>query len=719
MENAGYKFSRASLIFITVVFIWQAAGFTAFAADAVRVGCVDIGNFINMDQSGYVSGYGAEYLNKISEYTGWEYDYVQAPWTECLELLKQGKLDLLMPAEYSQERAELFLYSDYECCVDFAALVGRKDDSRFYFDDYQGFDGIRVGMIRDNYLNGLFEEYAKQHGFSYRSVYYDTGTLLVDALNTEEVDAIINGNMEYSADQKLLSKIKYMPAYFIVSKENPELMNQLNGALQKIFTDNPYYTADLYHKYYDYIGMQFVELTREESDFIRQADPVDILVAPGNYPYEWYDTKDATCKGAYVDFMKYLSEESGLSFNFIPAISNTTGRDEVLQGRADVLLNAYKDDEKGAPADFSFTTSYYNCHFSLVGKKDKALDLFSGQRIAVLKGNEAICDFLAEKYPQWQISTYLTSTACLRAVENDMADCALVASLKLSADRALLGPSLVVVDGSTVTLPVSLCVSKRCSPLLTSVLSKCISKAGDNVMEECIFSTMLSAREVKDISYYIQTYPLYFAGIVGALCFLAAGVLLICHDSRQQKRQNQLLQKKNKELEEAVALQGLLRKKAQTDLLTGLTNKNTTEEFCRAYINNCTGEVSAILILDLDNFKKVNDELGHQTGDDVLKSFSAALRACVRPEDVIGRIGGDEFLIFLTRARDENYVREYADLIFESLGANCPSNITCSMGAALAVCGGMSYEEWFQLADKALYRAKGSGKNMYRIENAV
>lgn len=238
-------------------------------------------------------------------------------------------------------------------------------------------------------------------------------------------------------------------------------------------------------------------------------------------------------------------------------------------------------------------------------------------------------------------------------------------------------------------------------------------------MEECIFSTMLSTREVKDLSYYVRTYPLYFAGIVGAICFFVAGILLVYHDSRQQKRQNQILQKKNKELEEAVALQVLFRKKAQTDLLTGLTNKNTTEEFCRAFIKNSTGEVCAIFILDLDNFKKVNDKLGHQTGDDVLKAFSTAMKACVKPEDVIGRIGGDEFLLFLTRARDENYVREYADRIFESLERNFPYNITCSMGVALAKCGSMSYEEWFQLADKALYRAKGSGKNMYQIENTL
>lgn len=77
------------------------------AAEKVRVGCVDIGDFIQIDQDGYAIGYGADYLNKIAEYTGWEYEYIQAPWGECLDMLRRGELDLLLPAEYSEERARI------------------------------------------------------------------------------------------------------------------------------------------------------------------------------------------------------------------------------------------------------------------------------------------------------------------------------------------------------------------------------------------------------------------------------------------------------------------------------------------------------------------------------------------------------------------------------------------------------------------------------------
>ena len=113
-------------LIVTAILLCLCFALPVRAADKVRVGCVDIGDFIQIDQDGYAIGYGADYLNKIAEYTGWEYEYIQAPWGECLDMLRRGELDLLLPAEYSEERAEDFLFSSYECCFDFAALVGRS-----------------------------------------------------------------------------------------------------------------------------------------------------------------------------------------------------------------------------------------------------------------------------------------------------------------------------------------------------------------------------------------------------------------------------------------------------------------------------------------------------------------------------------------------------------------------------------------------------------------
>lgn len=687
------------------------------AAEKVRVGCVDIGDFIQIDQDGYAIGYGAEYLNKIAEYAGWEYEYIQAPWGECLDMLRRGELDLLLPAEYSEERAKDFLFSSYECCFDFAALVGRKSDGRLYYDDYQGFQGIRVGMIKDNFLNDLFDEYAKNHGFSYEPVYYDTGTQIVEALEREEVDAIINGNMEYNMNQKLLAKIDYMPAYFITSVNKPGLMVRLNKALKQIFIDNPYYSAGLYEKYYHEMDRQFAEFTREESQFVKQSGPVTVLVARSDYPFEWYDEKEKTCRGAFVDYMRHLSVVSGLNFEFIPLDQEETSSDELFQGNAQIRLSVFKQRRSRASGSLKFTIPYYECSFSLVGKKDEPLNLSSHQRISMVEKVDGLKEVLADKYPHWEIVACDTPKDCLTAVENGTADCAMVSSIKLSADRNLLGMNLVVVDGSTAVAPVYIGVSDNANPLLAQVLSKSIAKAGKGAMDEAVYTTLLSGKESKDFSYFIQTYPLYFAFGVIAMSLLGVGILFMRYDARHQKLQNLILQKKNEELKAAIAMQTLLRRKAQTDSLTGLKNKSTTEEMCRTCLEQARGDICALFILDLDDFKHINDEWGHQAGDVVLRAFGDTIHRCVRQDDVAGRIGGDEFMLFMSGIKDTDQLTRFADRVYRALKDNPEFNATCSMGIAVGRAGSISYEEMFCTADHALYKAKANGKNKYHIEH--
>lgn len=73
------------------------------ASKVIKVGCVDLENFLVI-QDGIVSGYGAEFLDEIAKYTSWRYEYVKGTWEECLKWLEEGKIDLLLPAQYSAER---------------------------------------------------------------------------------------------------------------------------------------------------------------------------------------------------------------------------------------------------------------------------------------------------------------------------------------------------------------------------------------------------------------------------------------------------------------------------------------------------------------------------------------------------------------------------------------------------------------------------------------
>ncbi len=155
--------------------------------------------------------------------------------------------------------------------------------------------------------------------------------------------------------------------------------------------------------------------------------------------------------------------------------------------------------------------------------------------------------------------------------------------------------------------------------------------------------------------------------------------------------------------------------RSRQDLLTGLYNKLTFEyEASKRLGCRKDEEKPALFIIDLDDFKQVNDTFGHQTGDEVLRSFADILLQTFRSSDIIGRIGGDEFMILMTLKKDESLVQvdELAQEILEKLYAlriDATEHLTCSIGAGVddAHCG---FRELYALADKALYASKNKGK---------
>lgn len=158
-----------------------------------------------------------------------------------------------------------------------------------------------------------------------------------------------------------------------------------------------------------------------------------------------------------------------------------------------------------------------------------------------------------------------------------------------------------------------------------------------------------------------------------------------------------------------------LKDMAGMDKLTGLYNKGNMENLCLEYFNHHT-ENMAIMILDFDNFKEVNDTFGHQQGDQVLKAFGKILKKNASETDLVGRIGGDEFMIMVTDVKDEIAVEKMADRIIEQthkiLASELIFKFSCSIGIAFrSQQEGLSYDMLFSYADRALYQTKNKGKN--------
>lgn len=157
---------------------------------------------------------------------------------------------------------------------------------------------------------------------------------------------------------------------------------------------------------------------------------------------------------------------------------------------------------------------------------------------------------------------------------------------------------------------------------------------------------------------------------------------------------------------------------ATLDPLTGLLNRRTFETYVKHYMQDIakSSEVSVLLLFDLDDFKQINDTLGHQTGDDVLKHFASVLRSAFRSTDFVGRLGGDEFLVFMKNFQSKDILNKRLLDLQEKLREGIPEieSICCSIGISLIEADNFNYEDALRQADTALYSSKREQKNTFR-----
>ncbi len=168
----------------------------------------------------------------------------------------------------------------------------------------------------------------------------------------------------------------------------------------------------------------------------------------------------------------------------------------------------------------------------------------------------------------------------------------------------------------------------------------------------------------------------------------------------------------------------MLQRHAERDLFTGLYNKATTQTLISNLLqqDNEKEQFHGIMVLDIDDFKIINDTMGHITGDLVLTKIASDMKEIFRKTDIIGRTGGDEFMVFIRDISGIKNVTDKSEEILKKIRSydfhmenGIDTEISVSIGIALYPQHGITFQELYQRADEALYHSKRSGKNQYYV----
>ncbi|HMS54954.1 MAG TPA: diguanylate cyclase [Fimbriimonadaceae bacterium] len=230
------------------------------------------------------------------------------------------------------------------------------------------------------------------------------------------------------------------------------------------------------------------------------------------------------------------------------------------------------------------------------------------------------------------------------------------------------------------------------------------------------FTEVFSAKEVEDVEWT-------FTKSDGSTLILASSAFLMGGDERLTgaigslvdiTERKQLQDQLNKQLEELEEKNRLLDTLSTTDGLTGVKNRRALEQslHSRLSLAQREGRPLSILLLDVDKFKQLNDNFGHQVGDQVLQQVAQILKDTARDADVVARYGGEEFVVILSNTNVEQSgiaAERYRSAIEKGKWEHRP--VTASFGISTYVAGSFNHEDLIRQADEALYHAKENGRN--------
>ncbi len=445
-------------------------------------------------------------------------------------------------------------------------------------------------------------------------------------------------------------------------------------------------------------------LTAQEKQWLASHKQFTIGIDKHWYPYEFIDER-GEYSGITADHLDFVSELLDAKFEIVETENWNEAHRLFKQGRIDILPAMIATEER--KKNTLFTVGYFSTPTVIVSRKNAfyatSISSLEDRKLALVKGF-AIVEYVQTQFPQIEILFVDSIQQGLESVNNGDADAYIGA---ISGINSALNNSdfsqLIISAFTPFDLEVSMAISDSVQPLVP-ILNKVFASMS-NRQKASIANTWLSVHVKQGLS--LKTV-LTWGGSPFILLVLI--VVIIFRLNRSLKKEIKIRRKAEEKL----------KRLAQHDPLTNLPNRRMFEELAHFSLAKAQREKEkhALLFIDIDGFKEVNDEFGHQIGDELLKAIANRLQENVRASDIVARMGGDEFLILLNNDACRDFSTTTAQKIINALSkpfqlSEANSQIGASIGIAIFPEDGEDLHALIKLADKAMYKAKSAGKNQF------
>ena len=500
----------------------------AFAADSdqqvktVRVGwLVNNAGFQEGTPGERLSGWGYEYLQTLSYYTkGWQYEYVSGTFTELMNMLEAGEIDLMPNISYSAEREQKLLFSSNPEGTERYYIYAKPDRDDLAKGDPQALQGLTIGCNSGVMQTIVGQQWLADEGVTCTYKEIDTGSALFEALTDGEVDAVIMNDTISSPDASPMFYVGSSDYYFAVPKSRPDLMDDINAAMTSISRVNPRYNDEVKSSY-SAQNSGSSSLTGPEASWLKaNGNTITLGYLVNQLPY-CTQNDDGEMEGSLASLATTLHDKFGITVKTVAFSNNEKMVEALSDGTIDAALPFFRDywlaEQKGVTQSNSMgTVSLTAIHVSN--------DLDSDLKDIACTENAIINRFELESlFPDATVTEYPNKDEALNALRVGKAHCIVVPSTRLETIRDTYDIEDFETQELTNTAELS-CMISRGKPELLGIINKGIINAGESLSASSYSPTSYSAQESDTFQFVYRNRTAIATAII---CMLLTGIVVL------------------------------------------------------------------------------------------------------------------------------------------------------------------------------------------------
>lgn len=614
----------------------------------VRVAWYERDGLFEIGKDGKIYGFGIDYLNAISEYTGWEYEFMKGTRAQCIDYVETGLADIMFPVNVEEDFTNAKLIREI-IGEDYGYIYKAANNLQLNFEDVQSFKKVTLGVERRSGLLSDLKRYCESNKIKfYDIVMYDTLDEMRKDLSDGKIDAFVADSFVQLDNLKVVGKFSSHPVTVVTNGDY--IWENLNDATERIKVENPNFFIDLKGKYFEEGSKNSIEYTKEERVFLSMHHTYKVALSSEQYPISYRGNQAGEYKGITKDVLNKIKNQTGVEFKIVYADSYEEAEQMLKEKEVDILGGTIVSSQESAVSNNSrqegehhkeYTDTYYSMKMAIVGEKNTAVD--EALTVAIPAYFKQEIASLQEMYGAYEFVVYGSDTECVDAILSGAVDVAIQPELKINEiiiyEKYKSLQNLKYVPGNyETTFRV-----RSDDELLVSILNKAIGSISESSMSTIVNNNMqhIAVRGMTVLDFW-RVYKGYI--VLGLVATVVAGSALILYQRYKREEAD--------------------KEKAYRDSITNLSSMEKFRIDVKPVLDSKEKTKYYIITADIDKFKVINALYGYHNGDRVLEYIARMLKQGLTVGDFITRNSADNFVV-LKRAESEAEVSRYLTDVYK------------------------------------------------------